>query len=1073
MANGSTRYIIQYVGDISDVLRKIRILQRETASLGRGAGKNLAPLASSLRALQEPLDNTAQSANRSSTSIAGLISRAVKVIPVWFALRAVFTAFITTLQNGIKFLVDWEFQLATIRVVGDATEGQIRTLSQGLLNLQKTLGISTKDIGEGAKLFRQQGRAIEEIIPLLDATAKLSLITGKTITESVEDITAVLKAFNIESSQAITIVDKLTNVELQNAISANDLTSALRQSASTAAQFGITLDELIGLITAIQVQTRDTGNVVGRALRTVFIRLGTTAVETSQQIAKVPFFLDELGNVTTQRTPKLRNLTAIITELAASFNGLESAQRAQLLKSVAGLRQANQVSALFNNFNDFIKAQQQAQFGLGQADRAIGILTQTTASKIVQVDGAWKQFLDTVADTSAFRTALDAVKNLIEGTTALTAPDAAFSTGLIAELGKQVQSLTRQGGGIQSIFQEIESLRDLNESIGRNPNDDVLLGISLTRVQEFRNAIREFERVNRIDLQLTGLDDITTTTELLSLLESQSGRLSDEFIDITIRTNIAQAQQEIQSAREQVRRDFENLLPDGNFFANLTSPGQAITSLRRTFSPLKEIIKDLSSPTDFQRAVQNIDEIKASLSGLGLTDEDIKNVSAGLDALVSATQRLTSAEGQDRDAIREKLTAQQEITNEAIVEGEVKRRLLEIELEGIKNQNDALTINEKKLELLNKQEVELSAEQLALIDTLSIERERLLAAEELAVVKQKENLIIAELKRNGASQLQIELQKLAFLRAQNRESSPEVVEQIGKIKELSLQREQELTKGLFDLTKDILALNGATNAEISRAQIDLQNRLGIEVDTIDALKQQLDILKQLKSEQEELSREDRLRKLSQAIAQARAGGGLGEFNRGIQLDFNENRLRQQAGLAGLSEEQISNILGDNLDAQIAETERNIQALLGNTDSVNSLASSIEFLTQRLLAQESRLSAEQVARATVGAQVAGPANLRNTQTQPFIQQPLGVLPNVTSGFRVPAAGGGNVVQISIGDTQVVLNQNATDKQLQDFVRSALNEDNDRRIREIANRIAQELRTPGTSLNQADQENLNNF
>jgi len=146
--------------------------------------------------------------------IGRLLKRAVGTVLVWTALRTGMQLFNRAMKSSVKFLIEWEYQLAQVAIVGNTTTEQLSALSGALIQVGKDFGVSYKDLGEASKLWRQQGRAMEEIIPLMRTTAKLSLLTGQTTSESVENLTAVLKAYRIEAKDSINIIDSMTNVML-------------------------------------------------------------------------------------------------------------------------------------------------------------------------------------------------------------------------------------------------------------------------------------------------------------------------------------------------------------------------------------------------------------------------------------------------------------------------------------------------------------------------------------------------------------------------------------------------------------------------------------------------------------------------------------------------------------------------------------------------------------------------------------------------------------------------------------------------------------------------------------------
>jgi len=384
-----------------------------------------------------------------------LAGRALLTIPIWLLLRAILTGTLAIIKASIKFMIEWEYQMAQIAIVSGGSVESLQALSGALVNISKEFGISTQALGESAKLWAQQGRAMEEIIPLMRTTAKLSLLTGQTTIKSVEDLTAILKAYKIEAKNATTVVDSMTNVMLNHAVSAADLASAYKQVASTASSLGVSFEELTGYITAIRAVTRDSGSKVGLALRTMFSRITTSSAQTIQNIASVPLYLDRMGKATFHVTPVMRNLSSIITELSLTFKDLGTAQQSQLASAIGGVRRQNQVFALFNNFTEAIRAQTDAMFGLGKSSEAIKTLTNTAKVGIDRMKNSWFSLIESLGNVSAIIVATKLITKLIEAQDKLINPEKAIYKERLAVLVQENDELARQLKFVQSL-QDLE-----------------------------------------------------------------------------------------------------------------------------------------------------------------------------------------------------------------------------------------------------------------------------------------------------------------------------------------------------------------------------------------------------------------------------------------------------------------------------------------------------------------------------------------------------------------------------------------------------------------------------------------
>ena len=94
----------------------------------------------------------------------------------------------------------------------------------------------------------------------------------------VQSMVSVMKAFNIEASNAMHIVDSLNEVGNNFAISANGIQEALFRSSAALAAANNTFEQSIGLIVAANEVVQNP-EVVGTAIRTLSMRLRNSAGE--------------------------------------------------------------------------------------------------------------------------------------------------------------------------------------------------------------------------------------------------------------------------------------------------------------------------------------------------------------------------------------------------------------------------------------------------------------------------------------------------------------------------------------------------------------------------------------------------------------------------------------------------------------------------------------------------------------------------------------------------------------------------------------------------------------------------
>ena len=742
---------------------------------------------------QQEAANKAKKANKSfAENMKFLGKRALTVIPIWLLLRSVFTGFTRLLSSSLKFLIDWEFQLAQIKIVGKDTADSIDLLSDSMLQLATSLGISNEQLGESAKLFIQQGRAAKEIIPLLDATAKLSLLTGRTTVQSVEDLTAILKAFNIDAEKSITIVDLITSVMLANAVTAADLTAAYKQVASTASVLGISLAGLTGYITAIKAETRDAGGKIGLALRTMFTRITTVSADAIQQLTGIPLFLNETGEATKIATNRFRNLETVMSELSLVYTRLGSAQKIQLAKLVAGVRRTNQAIVLFKNFNQVIKAQTDALLGLGKADKAIEILVDTTKLRIQSLNNAWKEFVNSVGDTGVIKDALDLLKNQIIGLTVLLDPRKAFLVGLQTELRDIGQNFQRNAQLAKNFTELLGLTGNLSDQLGLAETEGELDLIG-DRVKIIVNQIEAFNRISP-DIKI----EIEPTLDAANLNEQLEAQ-RDKFIDIQVQAQINFDRTQLQSEFISIGHEFQKIFTDVGA-GDLERLARISPDIFRQFKEIDDIVKKISKGEFITQ--DQINKIVIWSKQFKFTDEQVEGINRKLNTLAKTQNDLINVSGRS-------LSIRKEITKE--IDREVAKRrsaqqvsedLFKTEINSIKENKTKQQLLEDQLAILERQDQVLTDQLENKLKNIRKELEKIQALEEQRVLKVIINDQLERLRIAGA--LNSEILKRKFLLENNFK--------INKTESENLARQLELER---EINKEKLKQNEASTETVA------------------------------------------------------------------------------------------------------------------------------------------------------------------------------------------------------------------------------------------------------------------
>jgi TP901 family phage tail tape measure protein len=575
-----------------------------------------------------------------------VMRKALIVAPVWILLRGAIMGVMQTLQALPASAIAWEKEMAQIQRVGKGTGAEYAILSTRLLDLAKTYGVTTASMGQGAALWAQQGKSLSEIVPLMETTIKLSLITGKTVSESVEDITAIMKSYKIEANETSSILDKLIKVEQEHAITTDVLTDAMKKAAPVAAQFDISFEKLLGIITATHVATRASGGEIGNAWKTIFARMATSAIPAIQNIAKVPVYMDKLGNSTYQNTGTFRDWGNVLDEVMVSMGSLNETQQIALTSALAMKRTLNYLLAAYQSWDEGVKATVESLNSFGVADKSLNILLGTTASKAEQLKSSWSEFGVTLINNGQIiKDSIDLLKAMVSGLNDMVllshglAGQELFASKVAQEgLDKEIQYRSQQ-------LSQLKSIVELQKLLGEAKEFEVRIKENTSFTADQKDKILSVIHQRQQFIQET-------------IDKQPKIEVGELFLESTIRRG-----EELQKVRDAITAlavEASNVAP--NISTKLLSEAP-IQELENRLKFLKEIPEETLKTTYAGREEEFKNTIKYLTEIIKLRKDEVKISS--VDYLGNIEERLknekefakTAKEFQEDDA---KLTIQQE-----------------------------------------------------------------------------------------------------------------------------------------------------------------------------------------------------------------------------------------------------------------------------------------------------------------------------------------------------------------------------------------------------------------------------
>ena len=233
-------------------------------------------------------------------------------------------------------------QFADINRILNVSNKEFEGFSNNLFNIGKKTATTFDEASKAALEFARQGLGMNETLKRTSDALTLVRLTGVNAEKAVSSLTATVNAFQASSLTTTQALNKFVAVETKFAVSAKDLMEGLGRVGSAAVDAKVDFDQLNAMIAAVQQQTGRGGAVIGNALKTIFTRLQRRDTLTALESFNIEV-QDTAGNI----LPAMN----ILKSFANTYKTLTDANKAYLREQVAGVFQANILSALVKDIN--------------------------------------------------------------------------------------------------------------------------------------------------------------------------------------------------------------------------------------------------------------------------------------------------------------------------------------------------------------------------------------------------------------------------------------------------------------------------------------------------------------------------------------------------------------------------------------------------------------------------------------------------------------------------------------------------------------------------------------------------
>ena len=405
------------VKDLTGSLQRLSVASRNADADIRRLSASLSTLSTSGRDIGRSMDAVTGATRKSAAAMkeAGTelqqfgkdAALAIRRFTAFTVATGVVFGFVRAIQQATSSALDYERQIVKVVQVTGANARKIAQLKKTVDDLSVSLGVDANELAELSRIFAQTGQTIDQVRASIRSVARSSLAPSfGTMKSTAEGLIAAMAQFNISASKSEQVLGALNAVSKRFAVEAEDLISVVRRAGgvfSTAAgqmrDPQDSLNELIGLFTAVRSTTRESADTIATGLRTIFTRIQRRGT------------IDFLKQFNVELVTAKGNFIGIFPAFAQLQKGLSALIRSgdavslsAVTEELGGIRQVGKLIPAIVNFNKALAATEIAAQGAARGlGKDVGLALQPLGKQFEQVAARFNTLIRTISESKTFQ----------------------------------------------------------------------------------------------------------------------------------------------------------------------------------------------------------------------------------------------------------------------------------------------------------------------------------------------------------------------------------------------------------------------------------------------------------------------------------------------------------------------------------------------------------------------------------------------------------------------------------------------------------------------------------------------
>lgn len=400
------------------------------------------------------------------------------------------------LGMAAKSTLDFDKRMSAVKATGGEAQRSFDALRQAAIDAGGATKFSAEEAAQGMEALLKAGVSVKDVLGGgLSGALDLAAAGELDLATAAETAASAMTQFKLSGEEVPRIADALAAGAGKAQGDVSDLAQALGQSGLVASQFGLSLEETVGGLSAF-ASAGLMGSDSGTSFKTMLLALAKPSKEAAT-------LMEELGINAYDAQGQFVGLEGLAGQLQGSLSGLTEEQRQSTLATIFGTDAIRSASVLYEQGADGIAKWTDAVSESGYAAEVAAIKQDNLAGDLEKLGGAVETLMIKLGEGQNAP-----LRELAQGITSIV--DAAASNpGAVASMGKWLTGIavaavavgtamkvTTSVAGFQSALADMaETAPKTASALGKVAKAASIAGAALVVVGTAANAIESLEPV--------------------------------------------------------------------------------------------------------------------------------------------------------------------------------------------------------------------------------------------------------------------------------------------------------------------------------------------------------------------------------------------------------------------------------------------------------------------------------------------------------------------------------------------------------------------------------------------------